>query len=184
MVAAAIFKLNPCARFRLNSFNLHRIGNIPTKFGENYGQIIKELQQFFAIQDGGSRHLDSWWIRVSWWYSAFHQIRNMRTKFSAHWPNFEEMATPFRNSRWRRPPSCILVNMPFWYDSCVLCQILNLPTKLCRYWSNSKDMATDCRHSRWRRPPSWKIHFRLNRHYEKGTPGLLLPIEKDRKSVV
>ena len=38
-------------------------------------------------------------------------------------------------------------------------------------------MATDFRNSRWRRPPSWKIHFRLNRHYEKGTPGLLLPIE-------
>ena len=38
-------------------------------------------------------------------------------------------------------------------------------------------MTTGFRNSRWRRPPSWKIHFRLNRHYEKGTPGLLLPNE-------
>ena len=75
------------------------------------------------------------------------------------------------------PPSLILVNMDFWYDSCILCQILNLPTKFCEDWSNSKEMATDFRNSRWRWQPSSKIHFRLNRQYEKGTPGLLLPIK-------
>ena len=30
------------------------------------GQIVKEMQKLFAIQDGGSRHRDFWRICVSW----------------------------------------------------------------------------------------------------------------------
>ena len=67
--------------------------------------------------------------------------------------------------------------MHFWCNICVLCQILNIPIKFGDDWFNNKEMATDFRNSRWRRPPSWNLHFRLNRHYEKGTSGLLLPIK-------
>ena len=35
------------------------------------GQVLKKLLKFFAIQDGGSRHLDFRWICVSWRFSAF-----------------------------------------------------------------------------------------------------------------
>ena len=98
-------------------------------------------------------------------------------KFGEDLSNSEEMATVFRNSRRRRPQSLVMVNMHFRSDSCVLCQILNISTKFSDDWFTSEEMATDFRNSRWRRPPSWKIHFWLNRHYEKGTPGLLLPIE-------
>ena len=108
---------------------------------------------------------------------ALCQILNTPTKFGEDRSNSNEMATDFRNSRWRPPPSWIFVNMHFWCNSCVLCQILNIPIKFGDDWFNSNEMATDFRNSRWRRPPSWKLLFRLNRHYEKGTPGLLLPIK-------
>ena len=65
----------------------------------------------------------------------------------------------------------------FWSDHSVLCQILNNPTKFGEDWSISKEMATDFRNSRGQRQSSWKIHFRLNRKYEKGTLGLLLSIK-------
>ena len=71
MAAAAIFEFNSCAHFRLDSCILHRLCNIPTKFGEMC-QILRDSWMFFAIQDCGSRYLDLWWICVSWWYSASH----------------------------------------------------------------------------------------------------------------
>ena len=113
-----------------------------------------------------------------WCNSCFLcQIFNITTEFGEDRSNSNEMATDFRNSRWRPPPSWIFVNMHFWCNSCVLCQILNIPIKFGDDWFNSNEMATNFRNSRWRRPPSWKLLFRLNRHYEKGTPGLLLPIK-------
>ena len=72
------------------------------------------------------------------------------------------MAADFRNLRWRRSPSLILVNKHFKYGSCVLLQILNIPTKFCEDWSNSKEMATDFRNSRWRQPLSWLL---VNMHF-------------------
>ena len=105
------------------------------------------------------------------------RILNILTKFGDDWSKSKEMATDFRNSRWRPPPSWISVNMHFWCNSYVLCQILNIIIKFGGDWSDSKEMATDSRNSSRRLQPSWKIHFRLNRHYEKETPGLLLPIE-------
>ena len=56
MAEAAIFEFNPCAHFRLNSCIQHRICNTPPSL-VRIGQIVKELQKFFAIQDGGSHHL-------------------------------------------------------------------------------------------------------------------------------
>ena len=44
---------------------------------------------------------------------VFCQILNIPTKFGEDWSNSKEMAAHFRNSRWRRPPSLILVNMYF-----------------------------------------------------------------------
>ena len=108
---------------------------------------------------------------------VFCHILNILAKFGDDWSKSEEMATDFRNSRWRPPPSWIAANMHFKSTNNVLCQILNILTKFGEDWSDSEEMATDSRNSRWRRQPSWKIHFRLYRHYEKGTPGLLLPIE-------
>ena len=130
---------------------------------------------------------NSGWRRPPSWIPVSMQIRcnicvlcqilNIPTKFGDDWSKSKDIATDFRNSRWRRPPTWISVNMHLWCNSYVLCQILNIRTKFGEDWSESKEMATDSRNSRWRRQPSWKIHCRLNRHYEKGTPGLLLPIE-------
>ena len=75
------------------------------------------------------------------------------------------MATDFQNSRRRRPPSWILVNMHFGCNSCVLCQIFNIPTKFGEDRSNSNEMATDFRKSIGRPPPSWiliNMHFWCN----------------------
>ena len=69
------------------------------------------------------------------------------------------MATHFRNSRWRRPRSWILVYVHFRYDSCVLWRILNIPTIFSEHWSISKEMATHFRNSGWRRPPSWNFEM-------------------------
>ena len=143
------------------------------------GPIVKIWQPIFEIKDGGGRHLEFWWICILDAIVAFY------VKFSTFPPNLvrfgqhvNEMATNFWNSLWRPPPSWIFVNMHFWCNICVLCQILNIPIKFGDDWFNSNEMATDFRNSWWRRrPPSWKLLFRLNRHYEKGTPGLLLPIK-------
>ena len=128
------------------------------------GPMVKKWLPIFVIQDGGSLHLEFWWICIfnvkeSW---VLWQIFNIPTKFGEDWSNSKEMATDFRNLRWRRSPSLILVNMHFQYCSCVLLQILNIPTKFGEDWSNSKEMATDFRNSSWRRPPSWIL---LNMHF-------------------
>ena len=121
------------------------------------------------------------WIPVSMqiqcYICVFCHILNIPTEFGDGWFESKEMATDFRNSRWRPPSSWISVNVHFWCNSNVLCQILNILTNFGEDWSDSKEMATNSRNSRWWRQPSWKIHFQLNRHYEKITPGLLLPIE-------
>ena len=54
------------------------------------------------------------------------------------------------------PPSLILINMDFWYDSCVFCLILNIPIKVGKEWFYSKEMTTHFRNSRWRLP-SWTL---------------------------
>ena len=115
----------------------------------------------------------------AFWYGScvLLHILNNPTRFGDDRSNSNEKATDFQNSRRRRPPSWIFVNMHFWCHGCVICQSFNIPTKFGEDRSNSNEMATDFRNSRWRRPPSWKLHFRLNRHYEKRTSGLLLPIK-------
>ena len=113
--------------------------------------IVKKWQQFFKIQDGASRQLEFCWMSTSKMTVAFH--KNLQDSHQ----NSKEMATVFQNSRWRRPPSLILVNMHFWSDSCVLCQSLNISTKFSEDRSNSKEMATHFRNSRWWRPPSWTL---------------------------
>jgi len=36
---------------------------------------------------------------------VLNESGNVPTKYSDDWSNSKEMATVFRNSRWRRPPS-------------------------------------------------------------------------------
>ena len=151
MVAAVILEFNPCAHFRLNSCIQHRICNIPTKFGQNRPITninCKSCSQFkmaaaAILTFGEFAFLDN----------TVRSISDSQ-QFGARWFNSEEMATYFRNSRWRQPPSWILVNVHFWYGSCVLWQILNISTNLGEDWSNSKEMATPFRNSKWRRTPS------------------------------
>ena len=113
-------------------------------------------------------------VNMHFWYDScvLCQILNILIKFGEDWSNSKEMASHFRNERWRRPPSLILVSMHFWSDGRVLRQIFKIPIKFGEDWCDSKEMATDFRNSRWRRQSSWKRHFRLNRQYEKKTPRL------------
>ena len=130
---------------------------------------------------------NSRWRRPPSWIPVSMQIQcnicvlchilNIPTDFGDDWTKSKEMATDFQNLRWWPPPSWILVIMQLWCNSCVICQSFNIPTKFGEDRSNSKDMATHFRNSGWRRQPSWKLHFRLNRYYEKEIPGSLLPIE-------
>ena len=52
------------------AFNIKFASSPPSSV--RIGQIGKKLQKSFAIQDGGSRHLDIWWNSVYWLFSAFH----------------------------------------------------------------------------------------------------------------
>ena len=164
--------------FGCNSCVLCQIFNIPTKFGEDRSNSNEMATDF---RNSRWRPPPSWIaINMHFWCNScvLCQILNIRIKFGEVRSTCKEMATNFRNSRWRPPPSWIFVNMHFWCNICVLCQILNIPIKFGDDWFNINEMATDFRNSWWRRrPPSWKLLFRLNRHYEKGTPGLLLPIK-------
>ena len=54
------------------------------------------------------------------------KILNILTMFGEDLPNSKDLATVFRNSKWRRPPSRILANVHIWYDSCILLQITNI----------------------------------------------------------
>ena len=94
------------------------------------------------------------------------QILNIPTKFGEDGSNSKEMATHFRNSRWRRPPSWTLANMRFRFDSCILCQILNIRIEFGEDWSYSKEIATQFWNSKWRRTQCWILvimHFYIYR---------------------
>jgi len=77
------------------------------------------------------------------------------TKFYADRSKSEEMATVFRNSIWRRPPSRISVVAHFGRHRCILSFNHNICTKFDTDWSNSKEIATVFLNSRCRCPPSW-----------------------------
>ena len=78
------------------------------------GPIVKEWQQIFEIQDCGVHHLDIRWICTFNAFVAFYVTLSLiPSKFGEDWCSSKEMATDFRNSRWRRPPSWILVHMYF-----------------------------------------------------------------------
>ena len=137
------------------------------------GQMVKKWQQFFEIHDGGSHHLEFWWMCVFdmtiVFYNEFARIVSNLVRIG---PIVKKWQQFFLNSRRRQPSSWILINIRFWHDNCVLCPIRNVPTKFDQDWFTSKEMVAVIRKLRWRRQPSWKIHFRLNRQYENGTPGL------------
>ena len=146
---------------------------------ERIGRITKKWQQFF-------RNL-RWrpppsWILVSlrFWRESriLYQIRHIPVKFGDDWMNNKEMATVFLNSRWRRTPFWIFNNLHFWQFSYIPYRIRHMPTKFGENRSNSNEMATVFRNPRWRRPPSWKLHFRLNRQYEKGIPFFYISNQK------
>ena len=66
-----------------------------------------------------------------------------------------KMATFFRNSIWRQPPSLNLILVLISDStSCIQHRIYNIPTKFGENRSNSKGMAKVFRNSRWRQPPS------------------------------
>ena len=134
---------------------LCRILNIPTKFGDDWS-IRKGMATIFRSsrwrRPQSSIQIDMLFYYVS---CVLCQILNTQT--------FKMAATASLN---------LGEYMRIWSHSCVLCQILNIPIKFGEDWSNSKEMATDFRSSRWRQRPSWKIHFQLNRQYEKGIPSL------------
>ena len=62
-------------------------------------------------------------VRFSTEQYVLYEICNIPTKFGADWSNSKDMVTVFRNSRWRQPPSWILVNVRFLHDSRVLSQM-------------------------------------------------------------
>ena len=73
------------------------------------------------------------------------RLRSMSDSQHSHqiwWGSVQknDMATDFRNSRWRRPPSWNFINMHFRCNSWVQCQIFNIPTKFGDDWSNSNEM--------------------------------------------
>ena len=98
------------------------------------------------------------WILVSLQFQCnscvLCHILNMPTEFGDDRSNSNEMATDFRNSRWRRPPPWFLLNVRFGYDIRVWGHVFNISIEFSDDWSTSKEVATDFRNSRWQRPPS------------------------------
>ena len=84
---------------------LHQIHYILTNLVE-IGRIVMAWQQFSEIQDSGSRHLE-FLSRCVFRHNRciLHRICYIITKFGESRSNSKEMATVFRNSRWRLPPS-------------------------------------------------------------------------------
>ena len=64
-----------------------------------------------------------------------YQIRNIPTKFGAHWSNSKEMATTCRNLRWQRPPSWTLVNMHLKVTIAFFVIVSTFPSNLVRIGS-------------------------------------------------
>jgi len=64
------------------------------------GQKLKTSQQLYEIQDGGGRHLELWLLKFV--NVTGNYIPN---KFEDDWLISNEVATVFRNPRWRQPPS-------------------------------------------------------------------------------
>ena len=140
---------------------------------ERIGQITKKWQ--FKMAAAVILNFVSW---LFWRESRIlYQIRHIPVKFGDDWMNNKEMATVFLHSRRRQTPFWIFINLHFWQFSYIPYRIRHMPTKFGENRSNSNEMATVFRNPRWRRPPSWKLHFRYNRQYEKGIPGVLLPIK-------
>jgi len=130
-------------------------------------QIVKKWQQFFEIQDGGDRHLEFW--KLYFWRHRYDLNRspNVFKNFGDDRSSSKEIAAVFRNPRWRRPPSWIMVTYIFRRHWCVLNQSSNIPTKFGDNWSNSNEMATVFLNSRWRSPPCWiflNMHFWRHRY--------------------
>ena len=87
---------------------------------------------------------------------VLHQIRNIPTKIDEEWSNGEKMATVFRNSRCRQPPSWLWLLCYFWHIICVVHRIRNIPIKFGEDWSNIEELtATVFLNWRWRQPSSW-----------------------------
>jgi len=108
---------------------------------------------------------------INFWNFAFpNRSLNVFTNFVDDRSNSKEMATVYRNSRWRRPPSWILPNIHFRRHRCVLKQTSNIPFKYDVDLSLSNEMATVIRNQR---PPAWiipNIYFRHNRYIPNQSP--------------
>ena len=105
MAAAAILEAGECKISNMTVALYIKFATFPPNL-VRIGEVIKKWQQFFENQDGGSRHLIFWLLCYYRHYmSVIHRIRNIRTKFGENWSNSKEIATAFRNSRWRQPPS-------------------------------------------------------------------------------
>ena len=95
--------------------------------------IVKKWQHIFESQNGDGRHLE---CLVNMHFRSdscvFCQILNISIKFGEDWPYGNEMATDFRNSRWRPPPSWIFVNMHFWCNSYFYIRVSTFPPHLMR----------------------------------------------------
>ena len=71
------------------------------------GEIVKQWQAFFEIQNGGNRHLTFLLLSVFRHDSCVSfLIRIIPTKFGEDWSHSKEMTAVIRNPRWRRQPCC------------------------------------------------------------------------------
>jgi len=76
--------------------------NVSTNFGDDRSNN-KEWKPFFEIQNGGGRHLEIWLPRFFDVTDVVKiKVLNIPTKCGYDWSNSKEMATVFRNSRWRQ----------------------------------------------------------------------------------
>ena len=105
-----LFSLFSASSSRLQVAILHRICNIPTKFGENRSNTEGIAKVF---RNSRWRH-DFWWICISWPYRAFH------IRFATFPPTLvrnglivKKMAPTFQISRWWPPQHWILLNLGF-----------------------------------------------------------------------
>ena len=125
---------------------LVRTGQVRTGPIERNGNTISKFKMAAAANSKSDKCAFSIWL-----------LRSLADSKKSHRIQrglVQEMATHFLNSRWWRPPSFILINMHFSFESCVLCQILNIPIKFGEDWSDSREMATHFRNSRLWLPPS------------------------------
>jgi len=115
-----------------------------------------------------SRGKKTFWILVTYIFQrhrcVLNQRNNIPTKFDDDRSISNEVATVFRNPRWRRPPSWIFPNMHFrrhWY---VPNRNPNVSTNFGDDRSNTKEMTAAFQNPRWRQIWQRRVIPKNERH--------------------